>query len=231
MNSRPLRLFVFFVAALPVLAADEMDLDLDFGEPKPVQLQLEADLCQASLRMRVNRAMQREYESKTGEDGWLEMIETFQQEAKEGKREMDGLQAEYRKHFGQRFDTRACGEESVAHTVMEKLGSPPPDDPKELEEYVAIVPEPNFVLAVCGLRAAIEAQTKARDLANTLAASKPGTKPKKTGTKKGKSAPGANDAPTPDASAASPGATKLQRLEESYVKRFGKKLDLSRCPG
>jgi hypothetical protein len=218
---------VCVLVAVPSSAADEHDLDIDFGEAKPSRLQLEADLCQAHLRLRVNRAMQRDYESKAGEEAWLEMLETFQQEAREGQRELEGYQEQFRKHFGQNFDTRTCGDDSTAHTAFEKLSAGLPSDPKALEEYVAIVPEPNVVLAACGLKAAAEQQAKTRTLANALDVSKPGakaTKPAKKG--KAKAEPTPTAAPVP-----APSSAGLQRLEEAYSKRFGKTLDLSRCPG
>ena len=217
----------------PVLADDDWGLEPDFGEAKPVKLQLEADLCHSFLRMRVNRAMLREYEKKTGDEAWIEMIETFQQEAKEAAKELERDQERYKAGFGMKFDTKICGtDDALAHTSFEKLQLPPPEEAKALEEYVAVVPEPNVVLAACGLRTGVEDQAKARSLAASLEANRPGAvkkapkpeKKKKNG--KGKAQPEPTAAP-----AASPSSARIQQLEDAYSKRYGKKPDYARCQG
>lgn len=225
-------LFLGLVFALPA-SADEDWLEPDFGEAKPVKLQLEADICHSYLRMRVNRSMQKEYEKKTGDEAWIEMIETFQQEAKEAAKGLDRDQEKYKTNFGRKFDVDICGtDDAVAHTSFEQLQVPPPEDAKALEAYVAVVPEPNLLLAACAIRASAEDDTKARALAQSLEAQKPGAKrapakAEKKKKKKGKAEPEPTSAPTPPPA----GSAKLRQLEDAYQKRYGKKPDYARCEG
>lgn len=217
-------------------AHEEAPIEVDFGEAKPVRLELEAAICHSDLRMRVNKAMHKEYESKTGDESWIEMLETFQQEAKEAAKELAADQESYQANFGGRkFDTRVCGDDASAHLAFEKMSTTPPEDPKLLEEYSAVVPEPNFMLAVCVLKAAAAQQEEMRGIAASLAAQKPGAKtpPKRVPAKKAKGKGKGKAEPTPTAvpTPLPPGSAKRQQLEDAYTKRFGKKPDYTRCQG
>jgi len=226
-----LGLFSFFLSVTNC-AADDWGVETEFNDPKPSQLNLEADICHSFLRMRVNRSMQHEYEDKSDDDQWVEMLETFKQEEKEVAKELENDQTRFKRHFGSKFDTKTCGTDATAHTAFERLSAPPPDDPKQLEEYMTLVPGPNILVAVCGLRAAAEEQVNARSLATSLDAQKPGAKkkapkpPKVPKKKKGAAAPEPTAAATPR-----PSSAKLQQMEEGYLKRFGKKIDFTRCEG
>ncbi len=231
---------VLVVALLGLLSSvttfgdDDWGIETEFNDPKPSRLNLEADICQSYLRMRVNRSMQREYEDKSDDEQWIEMLETFKQEEKEVAKELENDQTRFRRHFGAKFDTRTCGNDATAHTAFERLSAPPPDDPKQLEEYMTLVPEPNIVVAVCGLRAAAEAQVKVRTLATSLDAQRPGAK-KKSDPKPPKRPKGKKGTPPPAeptaAATPAPSSAKIQQMEDGYVKRFGKKIDFTRCEG